>query len=165
MKWVEGKLEFDFPDNFKVKKFDDRNHQLSHCMKAVDFIVETDNRIYFIEVKDPEYPLSPQQNRDEFKRKFLSEELDDDIKYKYRDSFLYEWAADNIPQKEKFYLLLMTMAPQDSPLLLSRNDSIKIKLPVSGPHGVWKRNFVDGFLLLNMHKWNQFFPDFHVSRI
>ena len=45
----EGNLELYLPDDVRAKKFDDSTHGLSHCMKAVDFIVETSDKIIFIE--------------------------------------------------------------------------------------------------------------------
>ena len=62
-------------------------------MKAVDFIVELLDCYLFIEVKDPQAPQTPKPSRNEFLRRLKSGELDQDFKYKYRDSFLYEWAS------------------------------------------------------------------------
>ena len=60
MKLIEKDLEFDFTQALSVKKFDDdKSHGLSHCMKAVDFIVETEKATLFIEVKDPQNPKYP----------------------------------------------------------------------------------------------------------
>ncbi|UUX91137.1 hypothetical protein [Methanoplanus endosymbiosus] len=46
----EGNLQFDFNGVIDAFKFDEKDrskgtfHGLSHCMKAVDFIVETENK-------------------------------------------------------------------------------------------------------------------------
>ena len=57
----EGNLQITFPQGAKVRRFDDRaSHGLSHCMKAVDFIVEEVNRTSFIELKDPDHPNAKQ---------------------------------------------------------------------------------------------------------
>lgn len=45
------------------RKFDDEAaHGLSHCMKAVDFIIELPERLLFVEFKDPENPQTPAKN-------------------------------------------------------------------------------------------------------
>ena len=44
----EGHIEFDFSRANSAKRFDDVNHGLSYCMKAVDFIVESQDKILFI---------------------------------------------------------------------------------------------------------------------
>ena len=48
----EGDLEVEFVDANNGRKFDEE-YGLSHCMKAVDFIVEFEDRYLFIEFKDP----------------------------------------------------------------------------------------------------------------
>ena len=93
---TEGNLRITFPPAANVRKFDDESsHGLSHCMKAVDFIVELADRVLFIEIKDPEHPCARERNSSEFIDEFLDGKLDEDLKYKFRDSFLYEWACEN----------------------------------------------------------------------
>ena len=59
---TEDNLQITFPDDANVMKFDDdKSHGLSHCMKAVDFIVELEDRVSFIEIKDFEHPRAPSQ--------------------------------------------------------------------------------------------------------
>ena len=93
---TEGNLQITFPAAAKPRKFDDASHGLSHCMKAVDFIAELKDRYYFIEFKDPHKPGVPQKERDEYVRNFLAGNIDEDFKYKCRDTFLYEWAAERV---------------------------------------------------------------------
>jgi hypothetical protein len=56
--FTEGNLQITFPSGVAAKKFDHSGHGLTHCMKAVDFIVELTDRYLFIEFKDPEHPDS-----------------------------------------------------------------------------------------------------------
>lgn len=51
----EGDLVFEFPDDLDVRKFDDVGHGETQ-LKAVDFLVETSDRLLLIEVKDPQKP-------------------------------------------------------------------------------------------------------------
>ncbi|MGC8733127.1 MAG: hypothetical protein ACP5RC_12855, partial [Halothiobacillaceae bacterium] len=54
---AEGDLQITLPAGVVGRKFDDEaSHGLSHCMKAVDFIIELEDRTYFVEFKDPENP-------------------------------------------------------------------------------------------------------------
>ena len=82
----EGNLQITFPKGAKVGRLDDGAHGLSHCMKAVDFIIEEVDRISFIELEDPDHPNARQANIEDF----LSAALDEDLKYEYRDTFLYQ---------------------------------------------------------------------------
>ena len=90
---TERNLEITIDGAVKAWKFDDEAHGLSHCMKAVDFIVELADRYLFIEFKDPQAPQAHERDRNRFIRQFKGGELDEDLKYKYRDSFLYEMGS------------------------------------------------------------------------
>ena len=94
---TEGNLRITFPGAMNVRKFDSpESHGLTHCMKAVDFIVEDDDRVLFIEFKDPDHPRATDEEKERFVESFRSGRLDEDLKYKYRDSLLYEWASGNV---------------------------------------------------------------------
>ncbi len=84
----EGDIEIRLPSGARGRKFGDASHGLSHCMKAVDFIIELNDRILFVEIKDPEQAGAPGMRRGEFVRRFQVGEFDRDLARKYRDSFL-----------------------------------------------------------------------------
>ena len=96
IEFTEGNLKISFPRSMKAERFDDpKTHGLTHCMKAVDFIVEKANFTLFIELKDPDHPQAKEKNMKAFIKKFSSGSLDEELKYKYRDTFLYRWAQGN----------------------------------------------------------------------
>ncbi|MDA1192745.1 MAG: hypothetical protein O3A46_13815, partial [Candidatus Poribacteria bacterium] len=85
----EGTLTFDFSDAVDGFRFDEQDptnpnfHGLSHCMKAVDFIVELEDQFLFVEVKDPPDPT-------EYVGGSGKEKFDDLVKSlsgKFRDTF------------------------------------------------------------------------------
>jgi hypothetical protein len=88
----EGNLQFDFNGVVNAFKFDEKErskdtfHGLSHCMKAVDFIVETEDYYHFIEVKD--YTDAS----DGYPDKNCYNALIKSLTLKFRDTFLYRWA-------------------------------------------------------------------------
>ena len=51
---TENELVFEFAGTTMASKFDDQQHRLSRCMKAVDFVVEYDDHDLLVEVKDPD---------------------------------------------------------------------------------------------------------------
>ena len=163
---MEGNLQITFPRGVNARKFDDKSsHGLSHCMKAVDFMVELTDRVLFVEIKDPEHPLARREERKKFVEGFLAGNLDDDLKYKFRDSFLYEWACKKI-NKPINYLIIVAIDALTDADLLGRTDDLKRKLPVRGPSsGKWKRQMVVDCTVFNIRAWNQFLPDYPVSRI
>ena len=162
----EGNLQITFPRDAKARKFDDgASHGLSHCMKAVDFIVEEPNRISFIELKDPEHPRAKEADRKEFIESFRSGALDEDLKYKYRDTFLYQWASGRVG-KPIFYWVIIAMDKLTEAALSTRTDDLKCKLPLKGPpSGAWAQPIVAGCMVFNIDTWNRRQPRFPLSRI
>lgn len=163
---TEGDLQITIPDAIIDRKFDNgTTHGLTHCMKAVDFIVEEADRFLFIEIKDPESQLSTVANREQFSQDFFSGKIDESLKYKYRDSFLYEWAAKRLV-KPVFYAVLIAIQALTEADLLARTDDLKRKLPLSGPSsGDWKRHIVAGCAVFNIETWNKNLPQYPIERI
>ena len=163
---TEGNLQIMFPRSTKVRKFDDEtSHGLSHCMKAVDFIVEEDDRILFIEFKDLEHPNAPEENRIKNLEEFRSGNLDRYLQYKYRDTFLYEWASDNV-NKQIHYLVVVAIDGLSEAELVDRRDDLRRKLPLSGPPSKkWKRPIISDCVVFNIETWNRHQRRFPLSRI
>ena len=163
---VEGDIQIALPNGAKGRKFDDSaTHGLSHCMKAVDFVVELKDRTLFIEVKDPEQPGATRENREKFYNEVRSGSLDENLKTKNRDSFLYEWASGR-GLKPIYYLVLLGASSLSEAELLARTDLLKRKLPLSGPAGkAWEKPFVNGCAVMNIEAWNGIFPDFRIKRV
>ncbi len=166
---TEGNLQITFPRGANARKFDDESHGLSHCMKAVDFIVELTDRVSFIEIKDPEHPCAPSEDRKAFLEKFQSERLDKDLVYKFRDSFLYEWACERIDKPIDYWILIASETLTKAHLG-PRTEAIKRKLPLSRelPESAkkqWKREIVAKCGVFNICTWNKYFPNYPVKRI
>jgi len=162
----EGNLELRLPRAASGRKFDEGAHGMSHCMKAVDFIVEFPDRIMFIEVKDPDDPAAAgHPNSADFLQDLQSGKIDNALALKFRDSFLYEWAADRL-EKPVHYLVLLAAKSLDAAMLLSRTDSLKEQLPYDGPSGgIWKRRLAERCAVLNIEAWNRHLPDIPVIRL
>ena len=163
---IERDLKVTLPAGTTYQKFDDGHHGLSHCMKAVDFIVELDDRMLFIEFKDPDDPTAiDHKNPAESISEFLSGKLDADLYYKYRDSYLYEMASGRA-KKPIYYLVLIGAKALSDAELLARTDALKRKLPVSGVKGnPWKKPFVAGCAVMNLQAWNKNLLWYSASRV
>ena len=134
-------------------------------MKAVDFIVEEDDRVSFIEIKDPENPQARGKGREDFIERFHSGELDEDLKYKYRDTFLYQWACGGI-DKPIYYWVIIALEGLTEAELSARTDDLRRKLPLKGPSSEeWNRSIVAGCMVFNIETWNRRQPRFPLARI
>lgn len=164
---VERDLHLEVEGAIGAWKADDQqNHPLSHCMKSVDFIIEWQERYWFVEFKDPQHPEVEEGKRQEFLERFLRQCLDEDLKYKYRDSFLYEWAAGRV-RKPVLYLVLIAADTLETPLLQTRSDELRRKLPVHGQGaGEWRHPIAEDCLVFNIQEWNRYMgPCAQVSRL
>ena len=163
----EGDLRIALPSSAKVSKFDDpATHGLSHCMKAVDFVVELEDRTLFLEVKDPDDPRAGSRDRRRWAARFKSDGLDQDLVQKYRDSFLYQWALGRV-QKPIHYWVLVGLEQLTDADLLSRADALRRKLPIDVPTSTgWVRFPVAACHVFNANSWNRSLPaGYRVSRV
>lgn len=163
----EGKLRFEFTDASHGYTFDETDsskstyHGLSHCMKAVDFWVEFEDKYVFVEIKDPPVPNGATRSTrydspNEYNRLLNS------LVGKFRDSFLYHW-AEKKKKKPISYLCLINL---DSALTLKLLNDLKRQLPENGPaNGRWKKMLVRGCGVSNMNDWNAAFPEWQITRL
>lgn len=166
IEFTEGNLKISFPRSMKAERFDDpKTHGLTHCMKAVDFIVEKANFTLFIELKDPDHPQAKEKNMKAFIKKFSSGSLDEELKYKYRDTFLYRWAQGN-HRMPVCYCIIIALETLNEAQLLSRTKDLRQKLPLKeASYGKWKRPIVNNCIVFNIQTWNRYQPDIPLSRI
>ena len=160
---LERDLEISVDNALNVRKVDDPSRELQHCMKTVDFIIEWQDSYYFIEFKDPEHPLATAQARREFIDSIESGGLDEDLKYKCRDSFLNEWASGRA-DKPIYYWVLIGLTRLSASELQRRTDSLRRIIPVQAPTS-WIRPVVAGCGVFNIATWNRNFPELAVRRL
>lgn len=160
----EGDLRLTLPDPVTGRKFDDAQHGLSHCgLKAVDWILELPDRIYFVEVKDPDDPEARRHNNgDDFLDGFMAGNLTRDLVPKFRDTFLYEWACDRVEKPISYVVVVASMA-LDRAQLQTRAEDLKRMLPIGTP-ARWSRAIAHGCFVFNIAEWNEVFPDYPLSR-
>ncbi len=160
---AEG-FEFDFNDENVLDAFvfDEENktkstfHGLSHAMQAVDIIVELENNYLFIEIKKFYNPKENKPIEPDFKEKKK------DLKYKYRDTWIYRWAENKI-DKPIHYICLLT--PLDNALLTKFQNDLKCELPVVIPKKIsnrWQSKIVESCQVVDVAKWNTNFPKWPV---
>ena len=160
---TEGDLQISLTNVEDARRFDGVSHGLSHCMKAVDFIIELSDSYFYVEFKDPFQAGSTEESRQEFIQRFESGGLDEHLKYKYRDSFLYEWASGRA-NKPVHYAVLVAADDLSDDVFLARTEDLKRKLPIVVSDS-WERTIVQGCSVFNLSLWNRYLPAFPVSRL
>ena len=140
--FTEGNLQITIRDEMNARKFDSPEHGLSHCMRSVDFVVELNDCFQFIEIKDPQNPGAPEGTATQYAQTLLSAGITEELKYKYRDSLLYEWASGRA-DKPVDYLVLIALEQLAEPQLSTVSDMLQRNLPLRGPGSQpWARPIV-----------------------
>lgn len=168
MKLRERDLEIDFTNAVDAIVFDqmDRKKTGYHGigeMHRVDFVVELEEAILFVEVKDPGNPRAQAEGLEKFYGELEDGTLGDTFAAKFIDTFLYRW-AEELLHKPVHYISLVTF--EDGELSPNLSDEIEKKLPPMGkvmPR--WKRQLVGNCQVFNIDQWNDNFPKWPAARI
>lgn len=166
---IEDHLEFDFRTAIVSTRFDDDGvNDLSHCMKRVDFIVETAGQLLFIEVKDLDNPNARPQNINQFLQELRSDALiANKLVPKARDSFLFNHLLNRLPaNKTRIYVVIIACSQLQPPELLTLTDKLKRYLPLVGPFKqAWAQPYFDSCFITNFAEWNRIFQHFPITRL
>lgn len=156
----EEDLIFDFSFVDKFEKFDSKKiHNPESKMKKVDFILEDENRLIFLEVKDPDIPGAV--NILKFRKKFNDDTLIADLAGKYRDSLLFSILRGSL-NKPVDYIVLLSMEVLDDALILNKIDTLKKAIPIS--HRQWEQDAVNSCVILKLDKYKKVFGNDSVWR-
>lgn len=167
MKLRERDIEIDFTNAidtlvFDQMKADQPNYHGIGEMHRVDFIVELEEAILFVEVKDPDNPKAQEKGLKKFRDELNDGTLSSTFASKFIDSFFYRWAEDKL-SKTVHYLSLVTL---ESEVLPNFSDEIAKKLPPVGKVSPrWGRHPVQNCQVFNLETWNENFPKWPVTRV
>ena len=133
-----GNLCFDFTSFETAVKFD---NETNSGLSAVDFVAETEDTLYFIEVKDYQHPKSNRRSEDlEMLREALQTKRHNFVLQmgaKIKDSLLRRYAEGYIFDKKIVYLLFINLD------LFGKHErsSLKTKIEDYVPTGLNKERF------------------------
>lgn len=166
-KLQENGLQIDFVGARHAMKFDQNDlshpdyHDLQN-MPRVDFIVEMEDAIYFIEVKDPGRPGAVDVGGTKFLKKIVDGTLEASLIEKYLFSFFFRWAERRL-EKSVHYVSLITL---ESALLQPIIDELARQLTNLSKKSVrWDREPLASCQVHNIETWEAVFPDWPVTRL
>ena len=147
---TEG-ITFDFPSASELFKFDQQDksssnyHTLNSEMKAVDVIAELPDKDIYIEIKDFQNKLTGELTSPNL------EHLLYNLKYKYRDSFLYRFGQGKV-SKPIIYICLMEHL--DRHLLMQLHKRLSKNIPASIING-WTKEILNDVIVIDKSNWNR----------
>ena len=166
-KLKEDGLEIDFTDALHTLKFDqnDPNHPEYHDlqnMPRVDFVVELQDSIFFIEVKDPGRPDAVDSGGTKLLKKIEAGTLEASLVEKYLFTFFFRWAEDRL-SKSVHYVSLITLESPMLPPLVDRLEKLLAELLKKSVR--WTRLPLASCQVHNIETWSAVFPLWPVTRI
>lgn len=165
----EGDLSFEFSGAKYVEKLDKQGITMPYGMAFVDFVIEEDGRVLFVEVKDPSSERIPEQHLDEVMareiRKFRTKELINELVSKARDSycFLHLMKRDGKPFDFVFLTSLDRLGITKE-LLMNFRDRLLARLRKEADEE-WKRQYVRNCAVHTVESWNAHLVPYRVERV
>jgi len=172
----ERGLDFDFSAAKHVEKLDEKGKKLPEGMMFVDFVLEEDEQLIMLEIKDPsckakggdfKAEVALQKQRDEFIKELPKDTwIAQKLTPKARDSYTYLHLMER-DTKPIIYVLLIgseNLSPLDPALLAAFKDRLLTRLRQEADHP-WIRRYVDDCLVLTENTWPLAFPQYPLTRI
>jgi len=163
-------FSFDFTNAIDAFVFDETDKSKPNYhgvpMKAVDIVAEFAEAYVYVEMKNLGNPdtyntdLAEDGETLKTRRKHFKE-LKNDLKYKYRDTYLYRHAEEKV-DKPIHYICLLTL---DNALNTVMQKALKQELPTGRASRRWKREIVKSCQVVDVAKWNDNFPKWPVSHL
>jgi hypothetical protein len=169
----ESDFEFDFV-NARIEKLEGQKPE-PHGFQLVDFIIEEENRLVMLEIKNPS--CKPKSNdekalagikaqRNNFVLKIHNGELiNHELVPKARDSYTYIhlMARDAKPILYVFLLGAGQLQLEEASLLAFKDDMLaRLRQEAGQP---WARHYVADCLVLTEQTWRLAFPEYALARI
>lgn len=162
-----AELLFNFPDGLNWSELDKQDVKLPVQMKFVDLVIERENDILLIEIKDPSHSRSQDKDRNAYlKRLSDNSVLTQELTPKARDSYLYLHLMERDSKPFKFVVLLGLDAfdpDRQKAIMFGFKDRLLTGIREES-FEAWKRKHIADCAVLSVESWNQFFPDWPLRR-
>lgn len=166
-KLEEDGIQIDFVDAINALKFDQNDPALANfhdigIMPRVDFVVEMEHEIFFIELKDPGRPNAVDVGSTKLLKKIQDGTLESSLIEKYLFTFFFRWAENKL-NKSVHYICLITL---ESPQLLPLTERLEKQLDHFFSKSVrWVRKPLASCQVHNIETWTGVFPNWPVKRL
>ena len=154
----EGQLLFTFGEDWTASRLDERGVPVPYGMAFVDFVVEGDNEIVLIEVKDPAASRI-EEGRRSFASRLAGQDLvNEHLAPKARDSYTYLHLMRRDTKRMRLVVALGVdgMSVQE-PLLMTLNDRLCRRLRQEGQQP-WEREYMKSCLVVPIGKLGDALP-------
>jgi hypothetical protein len=164
----DADLEFSFPDELVWQELDRQGVKLPVQMKFVDLVIERDEDVLLVEIKDPSNKRAPvAAQQDYFKRLSDNSILTQELTPKARGSYTFLHLMERDAKPFKYVVLLGVDtfdSEQQKALLTGFKDRLlaDIRCETDTP---WRRQHIADCVVLSVDIWNKTFSDWPVTRV
>lgn len=162
-----AELLFSFPDGLNWSELDKQGVKLPVRMKFVDLVIERDNDILLVEIKDPSHSRSKDKERNAYLKRLRDNSvLTQELTPKARDSYLYLHLMERDSKPFK-YVVLLGLDAFDPIIQKAVMTGFKDRLQADvreESFEAWKRKHIADCVVLSVESWNQVFPDWPLRR-
>ena len=139
----EGELQFSFDDRWQAAQFDRPGVSWPKGVSPVDFVLEGEDELVLMEVKDPSASNAPAGNRQNFVKKMQTKELThDELVPKARSSYSYLHLMERDTKPMRYVVVIGAEKLSIQPaLLMNLTDRLRKRLSHE-TDTAWKRRYV-----------------------
>lgn len=166
--YIESELEFTLPTELVWEELDRQGVTLPNGLKLVDFVIDLEDALLLVEIKDPSCSTTPELGQRQYFTKLRNDDiLKAELTPKGRGSytFLHLMERDAKPMK---YIVVLGLEAFDvdmcKPLLTTFADRLtrSIRKEASAP---WKRIYIQECVVLSVDGWNERFREWPIRRL
>ena len=158
---TESGYTFDFSDSLDAFK---ANCISFHDLSAVDFVVETENKVLLIEIKNPDNKKATKESREKFFNDLENDFYPYKIGAKFTNMLLRKWVAGSFYNKPIIFIFILEFKNLNPGERRRLEERISQRLPFSLNNPDFKaKEVLEDFELLSIEEFCEKYPQFSVK--
>ena len=158
----DADLQFSFPDDLKWDELDKQGVKLPVKMKFVDIVIEREDDVLLVEIKDPSHVKSPDKERNSYLKRLQDNSiLTNELTPKARDSYTYLHLMERDTKPFK-YIVLIGLDAYDKEIQKALLGNYKNRLLTDircESYEPWKREYIADCAVMSVDVWNKKYSD------
>lgn len=164
----DADLQFSFPDDLKWDELDKQGVKLPVKMKFVDIVIEREDDVLLVEIKDPSHVKSPDKERNSYLKRLQDNSvLTNELTPKARDSYTYLHLMERDTKPFK-YIVLIGLDAYDKDIQKALLGNYKNRLLTDircESFEPWKREYIADCAVMSVDVWNKKYSNWPIIRL